>query len=365
MNFQRNGVVWPINNKKPNRIRVSKETEKCLWINKGYYVVTKRFSSKEEKKRIVANVYDSSLSSNFVGFENHLNVFHKKKKGLSSNLALGLSAYLNSSLLDRYFRLFSGHTQVNSADLRAIHYPSIEALERIGRHLQDNPNPEQQTIDSLINKEIEEMPNDMSIDPMMAQHKIDEALEILKALGLPRGQHNERSALTLLAILNMRPETGWEALQKPLIGITPIMDWCQKFYGKTYAPNTRETFRRQTMHQFVDAGIAIYNPDEPNRPVNSPKACYQVSPEAFDIISTFGSGSWKKTLTTFLKQKETLSQRYAMAREMKMIPVEVAKNKEIKLTPGKHSKLIRDIIIDFMPLNNPQQLDYNRINSIC
>lgn len=73
------------------------------------------------------------------------------------------------------------------------------------------------------------------------------------------------------------------------MGITPIMDWCRNNYGKEYAPNTRETFRRQTMHQFVDAGIAVCNPDQPDRPVNSPKTCYQISSEAFDAILTFGT----------------------------------------------------------------------------
>jgi adenine-specific DNA-methyltransferase len=101
-----------------------------------------------------------------------------------------------------------------------------------------------------------------SPDPT-CQTKINEALEILEVLGLPRGQQNERSALTLLALLNLKPNTPWADAQASIIGITPIMEFSKEYYGKEYAPNTRETFRRQTMHQFVNAGLAIPNPDNP------------------------------------------------------------------------------------------------------
>ena len=92
---------------------------------------------------------------------------------------------------------------------------------------------------------------------------IDEAHKILISLGLPRAQHNERSSLCLLALLNLVPGKPWAQAENPLVGITPIMDWSREYYDKDYAPNSRETFRRQTMHQFVDAGIALYNPLPP------------------------------------------------------------------------------------------------------
>lgn len=89
------------------------------------------------------------------------------------------------------------------------------------------------------------------------QSKIDEALEILKALGMPKAQQNEWSALTLLALVNLHPQGLWQNIESPMIGVTPIMDWCRDIYSKEYVPNTRETFRRQTLHQFLDAGFAF------------------------------------------------------------------------------------------------------------
>ncbi|MGR0480470.1 MAG: BsuBI/PstI family type II restriction endonuclease [Candidatus Electronema sp. V4] len=178
---------------------------------------------------------------------------------------------------------------------------------------------------------------------------IKAASQIIISLGLPRAQQNERSALCLLALLNLTPGTAWADAQNPLVGITPIMDWAREHYGKDYAPNTRETIRRQTMHQFCDAGIALYNSDKPDRPVNSPKAVYQVEPAALALLRTFGTSVWHESLADYLTERETLVARYAMEREQNRIPVEIAPGKEITLSPGEHSELIRAIIADFAP----------------
>ena len=181
-------------------------------------------------------------------------------------------------------------------------------------------------------------------------HKhIRDAIDILAALGMPGSQRNERSALCLLALLNLTPGKKWNASEKPLMGITPIMDWVRRHYKKDYAPNTRETFRRQTMHQFVDAGIARYNPDKPDRPVNSPGAVYQIEDTVLELLRSFGAPAWSDNLAAYLADHETLAARYAMEREHNRVPVNIAGDKEITLSPGEHSELIRDIIEEFGP----------------
>ena len=180
-------------------------------------------------------------------------------------------------------------------------------------------------------------------------NRIEAAHKIIISLGLPQAQQNERSALCLLALLNLTPDKAWSDAERPLMGITPIMEWVREFYGKDYAPNTRETFRRQTMHQFCDAGIAVYNPDEPDRPVNSPKAVYQIEPSTLILLRTFGTDAWHDKLSSYLAARETLIARYAKDREQNRIPVEIAPGKEVTLSPGEHSELIRAIIEDFAP----------------
>lgn len=185
---------------------------------------------------------------------------------------------------------------------------------------------------------------------------IDEAHQILISLGLPRAQHNQRSALCLLALLNLLPGKKWSQAESPLVGITPIMDWSRKHYGKDYAPNTRETFRRQTMHQFVDAGIALYNPDKPDRAVNSPKAVYQIAPAVLSLLQSFGTQAWRDKLTSYLALSQTLAQKYAMERVQSRIPMQIAPGKEIALSPGEHSELIRAIVEDFGPRFAPSSV---------
>ncbi len=184
---------------------------------------------------------------------------------------------------------------------------------------------------------------------MSKKTKLDSALKILVQLGLPRAQQNERSALCLLALLDLSPRKKWEQSSDPLIGITPIMDWAQKHYDAEYAPNTRETFRRQTMHQFVAAGIALYNPDDPTRPTNSPNAVYQIEPSALVLLKTYGSKAWAKNLAEWLATRQTLSQRYAKARNLERVPVKISRGKKVELSPGTHSKLIKAIIEEFAP----------------
>jgi len=173
------------------------------------------------------------------------------------------------------------------------------------------------------------------------------ALQIVVSLGLPRAQQNERSALCLLALLNLTTQKSWAQVDNPLMGITPIMDWAREHFAKDYAPNTRETVRRQTSHQFVDAGIALYNPDQPYRPVNSPKAVYQIEPSTLALLRTFGTSEWEANLAAYLAGRETLVARHARERKQDRIPVQTAPGKGITLTPGQHSDLIKAIIEDF------------------
>ena len=351
--FSVNYIEWPKpEGKKPNAIQESERSGRWLMTN-GWYVVTRRFSAKEEKRRIVAALHTPErVPSNKVGFENHLNVFHRNKVGLEPAIAKGLAVYLNSTLLDLYFRQFSGHTQVNATDLRTLHYPDRETLIRLGEQV-TGAFPAQGEVDRLLDVEIKRMTEQDNGNPLIIQRITQEALSILEALGLPRGQRNERSALTLLALVDLKPGNDWSEAGEPLIGITPIMDFIRDHYGKEYAPNTRETIRRQTMHQFVDAGIAVPNPDQPDRPVNSPKWCYQITPDTLDLIRSLGTDSWDANLTVYLEQRATLAEQYAKERDMQMIPLKIIGGKEVTLTPGKHSQLIKDIITEFSPRYAP------------
>jgi len=152
--FDAGTVHWPKpQSRKPNAILDNAETR--LWlVPSGVYLLTKRFTSKEERRRLVACLFDpNNVKAEWLGFENHLNYFHADGRGLDRNLAVGLFAFLNSTVVDQYFRRFSGHTQVNASDLRKLAYPDLDTLQAIGIEMKALDLP-QEEIDDLVTKHL-------------------------------------------------------------------------------------------------------------------------------------------------------------------------------------------------------------------
>jgi len=186
-----------------------------------------------------------------------------------------------------------------------------------------------------------------------AAKRIREAVNVLEQLGFPRQQLNERSALTLLSLLDLKPNESWADAHAPLMGITPMMEFFANRYGRRYAPNTRETVRRHTIHQFVQAGLVVPNPDKASRPTNSPKAVYQIEPSALKLLRRFGTRDWCARLSEYLASADTLKRLYAREREATRIPVTLQNGASIRLSPGGQNVLIKRILDDFCPLFTP------------
>ena len=127
-------LTWPLGwTDKAERIRHCAGTD-GLMVASGDYVLVRRFTAKEERRRVAATwLRAEDLDTEVVGLENHLNYFHAAGRPLAPDLAAGLTAYLNSTLVDEFFRTFSGHTQVNAGDLKSLRYPTRAQLVRLGR----------------------------------------------------------------------------------------------------------------------------------------------------------------------------------------------------------------------------------------
>lgn len=180
--------------------------------------------------------------------------------------------------------------------------------------------------------------------------KIKEAQDILNTLGLPPAQQNEMSALTLLALCNLSKNDPWRVAQKQSVTVTKgIMNFVSKQYRKKYAPNTRETFRRQVLHQFVQARIADYNPDNPMLPTNSPQAHYALTDEALATIQTYGTDKWIESAKSFIDKYGTLAAKYAKERKAQMIPVVLSKGLTLQLSPGEHNKVQAAVVKEVAP----------------
>lgn len=179
--------------------------------------------------------------------------------------------------------------------------------------------------------------------------KRDDALEIIKSLGLPRQQQNERTALTLLALAGLKEGDAWSKVGRPLLRIWDIMGWMRDHYDKTYAANSRETIRRQSIHQFEQARLIDRNPDDPTRPTNSGDTVYQLTVEAAAVLKAFGKPRFSKNCEEFIQQHGSLSATYSRARNLLRVPVTFPDGSRVELSPGIHNELQRRVIEEFAP----------------
>ena len=179
--------------------------------------------------------------------------------------------------------------------------------------------------------------------------KIQEGKDILTKIGIPRAQQNERSSLTLLAVVNIKKNDNWSAAEKRLIRIHDILVFIEKYYKKEYAENTRETIRRQTLHQFEQAGIVERNTDDPSRSTNSPNTVYNISKEALSVIVKYKTSSFKKELQDFILKKGKLIDRYEKRKTKEQLKLITLQGNTITFSPGKHNELQVNIIKELLP----------------
>jgi hypothetical protein len=179
--------------------------------------------------------------------------------------------------------------------------------------------------------------------------KKEEALEIIRALGLPRAQQNERSALTLLALAQIGPKGSWAHAKKPMLRIWDIMAFMRQKYGKDYAANSRETIRRQTIHQFEQARIVDRNPDAPSRPTNSGNNCYALTDAVVSVLKAYGADTFDAAVERFIGRFGLLASAYSKNRDFQRVKLELPGGVIVQLSPGKHNALQVAVIEEFGP----------------
>jgi len=138
-----------------------------------------------------------------------------------------------------------------------------------------------------------------------------------------------------------------------MLGVTPIMHWIAEHYGQEYKPNTRETMRRRTLHQFLETGLVVENPDKPARPINSPKWCYQLTAEVLALAQTLGQEGHHHSISQYLEKRPGLLAMYEAARDMERILVSLPAGSQVTLSPGGQNVLIREIVEEFCPRFTP------------
>jgi type II restriction enzyme len=182
----------------------------------------------------------------------------------------------------------------------------------------------------------------------------DEARAILAALGMPPRQQNPNAVYTFLAFADVGPKGKWKDAEAVRRTPHDVIAFADEAYGKKYAENTRETIRRQAIHQFVQGGVLGRNPDDPTLATNSPRTHYALTSEALTVARAYGTARFDAEVATFLAQVGGgLAQKYAGRRKAHRVPVTLANGIQVQLSPGKHNRLQAAIVEDFLPKFGP------------
>ena len=168
-------------------------------------------------------------------------------------------------------------------------------------------------------------------------------------MGLPRAQQNERSALTLLALAGVGPRGSWAKTRKPMLRIWDIMGFMRDRYGKDYAANSRETIRRQTIHQFEQARLVDRNADDASRPTNSGNNCYCLTDAAIIVLKSYGTAEFDNSVEKFVQKFGQLEKTYNKRRDLQKVNLELPTGTTIQLSPGKHNAIQVAVVEELGP----------------
>lgn len=177
--------------------------------------------------------------------------------------------------------------------------------------------------------------------------KLNQAKTILKTLGLPKAQYNNRSGWVFLALADIKPYDSWNSAKAPLLPTVDIMQFIREHYGQDYKPNSRETIRRQTLHQFEQARIVDRNRDDLSRPTNSKDNNYSLNLPILEVLKEYPGGPWETKVQEYHQNITALKTLYEKKLDKEKIPITLLDGRKIALSPGKHNRLHADIIHEF------------------
>ena len=324
-------VIFPLNKKGEY---ITNDKSSLLQKNKNYLFV-KRFTAKEEKRRLQCAIYLAKEFPQYkeISTQNKIN-FIESNKQLSKEIIFGLYTIFNSYLYDSYYRILNGSTQVNSTEFNTIPVPSLEIIEKMGIDLLKSGNYDEETCENILLKYLEE--NKMS--------KLEEARDIIKLLGVPQRQQADLCCYVLLSMANLNETAAWSNAKNDWIRIHDIITFIKDNYGIAYAENSRETFRKQAIHHFRNAAFIEDN----SKATNSPNYRYRLTNEMLNLIKTYKTKSWKKQLKLFLDNHETLMDIYESKKKMQKMPVKI-NNINFTFSTGSHNQLQKSILEEFTP----------------
>jgi hypothetical protein len=176
-----------------------------------------------------------------------------------------------------------------------------------------------------------------------------EATELLRSMGLPPAQCNEISALTLLTLSGLTPQTRWDSASAKVLRIHDMKEAMKADWATDYAENTRETIRRYVIHQFMEAGLVARNPGHPELPTNDPRTRYALTPQALSCVKAWTGPDSSQAISEFKRRYGSLRERSRKERSSHAVRVELPGGASVELSPGAHNEVQRAVIEQFVP----------------
>lgn len=299
--------------------------------NKNYLFV-KRFTAKEEKRRLQCGIYLSREYPQYdvISTQNKINFIDGLSTELSESVIYGLYVLFNSTIYDSYYRILNGSTQVNATEINAMPVPELETIKEMGRKI-------------IKTKDLSEANCDKILEEYIVG-KVEEARQLLRVIGMPDKQQSDLCCYVLLAMANVKETDTWKSATNEWVRIHDIIQFVDINYGVKYAENSRETFRKQALHHFRTAALIEDN----GKATNSPNYSYRLTAEALEMIRGLEENKSDVTIKRFLAYHEKLVEIYASKKKMAKMPVKI-NNQEFTFSPGKHNELQKAIIEEFAP----------------
>ena len=327
--IQEGMVNFPI--KKENEY-ISSEVTGLMQKNKNYLFV-KRFTAKEERRRLQAGIYSAQRlpQYHFISTQNKINFIDSiDGSDIPLKTVYGLYVLFNSSRYDAFYRILNGSTQVNSSEINAMPIPSLDKINEWGNQLLYSGDFSTEGCDKIME--------------VILMKNVDEVRKILFSIGMPKAQQSDLCCYSLLALAGLAPDSEWTDSTENWLRIHDIIEFTKDKYDVVYAENSRETFRKQAMHHFRTAAVIEDN----GKPTNSPHYRYRLTWEMLKLIRSFNTVLWDEELTAFLSKHDKLVTIYASKKEMKKMPVKI-NGEDFTFSTGKHNQLQKAILEEFAP----------------
>lgn len=324
------GIVnFPIN--KENEF-ITCEIPGLMQRNKNYLFI-KRFSAKEEKRRLQAGIYSSARfpEYDFISTQNKINFIDRiDGSDIPLNTVYGLYVLFNSSRYDAFYRILNGSTQVNSSEINAMPIPSLGKINEWGNRLLATGDLSTENCDRIMEG--------------ILMKNVEEARQILSLIGMPKAQQSDMCCYSLLALAGLTPNSSWNDSTENWLRIHDIIEFTKVNYDVVYAENSRETIRKKAMHHFRTAAVIEDN----GKSTNSPLYRYRLTWEMLKLIRSYNTAAWDEELTDFLSKHEKLVAIYASKKEMRKMPVRI-NGEDFTFSTGKHNQLQKAILEEFAP----------------